>query len=48
MEIKIENGKWNINNILLDIFINYHRSEKKIVRSKITKKNNCQFNFKTK
>ena len=46
MEIKVENGKWNINNILLDLFINSKREIKNVSRTKITKENNYQFKFK--
>jgi len=43
MEIKIINGKWNINNILLDLFINSKREIKTVLHSKITKEHNYQF-----
>lgn len=46
MEIKIENGKWNMNNIFLDLFINFKREFKTVTRSKITKEHNYQFKFK--
>jgi hypothetical protein len=51
---KIINGKWVINNIndalqasLFDFYINSHREvETPVLRSKITKEYNYQFNFK--
>jgi len=44
MEIKIENGKWTGNLILIDLFINLHREFKTpIVRTKISKENNYKF-----
>lgn len=46
MQIKIENGKWIGNLILIDLFINLQRTfEKPLVRTKIDKKHNYQFNF---
>lgn len=51
---KIKNGKWVIKNIndalqynLFDFFINTHRQiQENVLRSKITKEHNYQFNFK--
>lgn len=51
---KIVNGKWVIKNIydalqasLFDKYINTHRElETPVLRSKITKEHNYQFNFK--
>ena len=46
MEIKIENGKWIGNLILIDLFINLQRTfDKPLVRTKITKEHNYKFNF---
>lgn len=46
MEIKIENGKWIGNLILIDLFINLQRTfDKPLVRTKIDKKHNYQFKF---
>jgi hypothetical protein len=50
---KIVNGKWQIRNIydalqasLFDVYINTHReAETPVLRSKITKEHNYQFNF---
>ena len=51
---KIVNGKWQINNLydalqasLFDKYINTHRElESPVLRSKITKEHNYQFNSK--
>jgi hypothetical protein len=53
---KIVNGKWQIKNIydalqasLFDTYINTHREEETpVLRAKITKEHNYQFNFKNK
>ena len=47
MKIKIENGKWIGNLILIDLFINLQRTFKDpVVRTKIDKKYNYQFKTK--
>jgi len=47
MKIKIKNGKWNVNSILLDFYINSFRVlETPLLRSKISKENNYQFKTK--
>jgi len=43
IEIKVEEGKWNVNSILLDLFINSKREIKTVFRSKITKEHNYKF-----
>jgi len=43
LEIKVEEGKWNVNSILLDLFINSKREVKTVFRSKITKEHNYKF-----
>ncbi len=46
MEIKIENGKWIGDLVLIDLFINLKRTFKKpLIRTKIDKKHNYKFNF---
>ena len=43
MKIKIKKGRWTVGGTILDLFINSHREDKKIVRSKITKEHNYKF-----
>ena len=43
MEIKVENGKWNVKDAFLDLFINSKREIKNVSRSKITKEHNYKF-----